>query len=204
MIRAMIRRISLVVLLASAAVCGSAAPASSAEMYRWVDDQGNAHYSEGLDSIPERFRARASRLLYQSAPVPAPPAPGAGADTVVRFTPGEPIYVTARINDAASARLILDTGATRTVVNPRALVAAGVSTRTGGATGRIRGVTGTADVQAYDILSLQVGNAKVGRMLVVSHDVEGAQSDGLLGRDFLDQVKVTIDNTAGRVTLSPK
>jgi hypothetical protein len=28
--------------------------------------------------------------------------------------------------------------------------------------------------------------------------------DGLLGRDFLDQFKVTIDSAAGRVTLSPK
>lgn len=28
--------------------------------------------------------------------------------------------------------------------------------------------------------------------------------DGLLGRDFLDQFTITIDNAANRVTLSPK
>jgi predicted aspartyl protease len=198
-------RPALVVVL----VIGMLAPAlpAAAQMYRWVDDQGHAHYSEGLDSIPERFRANARRLLLQNAPAAAPvaPAPGASAETVIQFEAGKRIYVNARINDAANVRLILDTGADRTVIAPRALTAAGISLRApAAATGQMRGATGTADVQAYDIQSLQVGNAKVGKMLVISHDADIADSDGLLGRDFLDQFKVTIDNGAGRVTLGPK
>ena len=198
-------RPTLGVVLLVVAVILSALPAS-AQMYRWSDDRGNPHYSEGLDSIPERFRATATRLLYQNAPatVPVAAAPGAGGDTVIPFTPGQRIYVNARINGSGSARLILDTGADRTVIAPRALVAAGVSTRAPRGTGQMRGATGTADVEAYDIDSLQVGNAKVGKMVVISHDIGFADSDGLLGRDFLDQFKVTIDSGAGRVTLGPK
>ncbi len=200
----MIRPARGVVLLISALILG-ASPASG-QMYRWTDDQGNPHYSDGLDSIPERFRGGATRLRYQGPPVavPVPAAPGSSSDTVIQFTPGKPIHLTARINGAASVRLILDTGADMTVITPRALVAAGVSTRTASAAGRIRGATGDAAVDAYDIESLQVGNAKVGKMLVVSHDVNFADTDGLLGRDFLDQFKVTIDNAAGQVTLGPK
>lgn len=181
------------------------APAS-AQMYRWTDDQGNSHYSEGLDSIPERFRSTATRLRYQSAPtaVAAPAAPGESRDTVIQFTPGKPIYVNARVNGTATVRLILDTGADGTVITERALVAAGVSTRNATAVGKIRGATGEAKVEAYDVESLQVGNAKVGKMMVVSHDINDPNSDGLLGRDFLDQFKVTIDSAAGQVTLSPK
>ncbi len=198
-------RPALGVVLLITAVILSALPAA-AQTYRWTDDRGNPHYAEGLDSIPERFRATATKLLYRNAPaaVPAPAAGRASGDTVIPFTPGQRIYVDARINDSAGARLILDTGADRTVIAPRALVAAGVSTRASRGTGQMRGATGTADVEAYDIESLEVGNAKVGKMVVISHDIDFADSDGLLGRDFLDQFKVTIDGVAGQVMLGPK
>jgi predicted aspartyl protease len=199
----MIRPALGVVLVIS--IVGLAEPAR-AQTYRWTDDQGTIHYSEGIDSVPERFRARASRLLIQSAPtaVAAPASPGESTDTVITFEPGKRIYINARVNGSGAARLILDTGADRTVIAPRALAAAGVSTRAATASGKIRGATGSAEVQAYDIESLQVGNAKVGKMLVVSHDIDTPDADGLLGRDFLDQFKVTIDSGAGKVTLGPK
>jgi predicted aspartyl protease len=202
----MIRSALGVVLVVS--VVGLAAPAR-AQTFRWADEQGDIHYSEGIDSVPERFRSRATRLLIQSAPaaVAAPGTPGSGdesTETVITFEPGKRIYVDARINGSGAARLILDTGADRTVIAPRALAAAGVSTRGAAANAQIRGATGSAEVQAYDVESLQVGNAKVGKMLVVSHDIDVSDSDGLLGRDFLDQFKVTIDSGAGKVTLGPK
>ena len=200
-------RSALGVVVLIIAVILSARPAA-AQTYRWTDDRGNSHYAQGLDSIPERFRATATKLLYENAPAaaPAPAAAGASAsgDTVIPFTPGQRIYVDARINGSGSARLILDTGADRTVIAPRALVAAGVSTRAPRGTGQMRGATGTADVEAYDIESLEVGKAKVGKMVVISHDIDFADSDGLLGRDFLDQFKVTIDSGAGQVMLGPK
>ena len=198
-------RPALRVVLLIAAVILSALPAA-AQTYRWIDDRGNPHYAEGLDSIPERFRATARKLIYQNAPaaVPAPAGGGASGGTVIPFTPGQRIYVDARINGSGSARLILDTGADRTVIAPRALVAAGVSTRSPRGTGQMRGATGTADVEAYDIESLEVGHSKVGKMVVISHDIDFADSDGLLGRDFLDQFKVTIDDAAGQVMLGPK
>ncbi len=199
----MVRSALGVVLVVS--IVGLAAPAR-AQTLRWSDDQGNIHYSEGIDSVPERFRSRATRLLMPNAPtaVAAPVTPGESNETVITFEPGKRIYVNARINGSGAARLILDTGADRTVIAPRALAAAGISNRSASASGQIRGATGSAAVQAYDIESLQVGNAKVGKMLVVSHDIDVSDSDGLLGRDFLDQFKVTIDSGAGKVTLGPK
>jgi predicted aspartyl protease len=180
------------------------APAVTADAYRWVDEHGNVHYAEGLDSVPERFRQRATRLQYQRSQPASEPAAQAAGPTVITFDPGKRIYVTARVNDRAGARLVLDTGADRTLIAPRALSAAGISLRAGGVSGRIQGATGTADVQAYEVESLQVGSARVSKLLVVSHDINDADSDGLLGRDFLDHFTVTIDNAAGQVTLTPK
>lgn len=144
------------------------------------------------------------------APVPSAPAPvrpGAvavkGYDTVIDFRPGQPIYVVARLNNVEIARLILDTGADRTVITPRSLRAAGVGNRPT-ASGRIHGATGTAEVHAYQMESIEIGAARVDRLMVLSHDINLPESDGLLGRDFLEHFKVTIDNRAGTVTLTPR
>jgi len=49
-----------------------------------------------------------------------------------------------------------------------------------------------------------VGQARVGALTVLAQDMDDPRGDGLLGRDFLDQFTVTIDNAVGRVTLRPR
>jgi hypothetical protein len=46
-----------------------------AQAYRWVDEQGKVHYSEGLDSVPANYRATATRIEFPKAPPPPPRAP---------------------------------------------------------------------------------------------------------------------------------
>ena len=121
----------------------------------------------------------------------------------IAFTPGEAIMVSARINDTGTVQLMLDTGASRTVISPSALTALGVSQRDGHR-GTIRGVTGEAEVMAVRVDSIDVGGARRGPLFVVSHDTGFGRGDGLLGRDFLDHFQVTIDNAAGYVTLAPR
>jgi len=114
----------------------------------------------------------------------------------VRFTPGQPIMVSVRINGATPATLMLDTGATRTVINPKVLESVGVNYRDA-QRGSIRGVTGEASVLAVRVESIEASGARSGPLLVVAHDTGFGQGDGLLGRDFLDQFSVNIDNAAG-------
>jgi len=101
----------------------------------------------------------------------------------------------------AWVRLLLDTGADSTMIAPRVPRALGLAPRR---TASIRGVTGQATVDVYEIASLEIGGAKVGRLTVFAHDTAEPESDGLLGRDFLDHFKYTVDNAAGRVTLTAK
>lgn len=172
------------------------------------------HFSEGIDSVPERHRARATPLGLRNAPPPpaaverapaaAAAAKGASGGTTIEFIPGQRIVVEARLNGAAPARLLLDTGADRTVIAPRVLASAGVSLTQGTRPGTIRGATGTADVQSVPLQSLEIGEARVANLVVVAHDIDQAEIDGLLGRDFLDQFKVSIDSARGVATLAPK
>ena len=213
MISFMIRAAVLVV--AAILLLGRPAP-SEAQIYRWVDEQGVPHFSEGIDSVPERYRPTAVPLGLRNAP-PAPSAPAGGGapgapraggatatgGTQIKFLPGRPIIVEALINGSTSVKLILDTGADRTVINPRALAAAGLSL-TEGPAAQMRGATGTAPVRGVQLNSIAVGEAKVGKLMVISHDIEQADVDGLLGRDFLEQFKVSLDSESGVATLSPK
>jgi predicted aspartyl protease len=187
------------------------APVAPAQVYRWADEQGGVNYSQGLDSVPERFRSGAQFVTSPTAPpAPAPLAPPSRAAGVVvtggaqiRFTPGQAIMVNARINDSGSVRLLLDTGASVTTINPRVLNQLGVSSRDA-VRGFIRGVTGQADTLFVVVNSIDVNGAKAGPIRVVAHDVDLGQSDGLLGRDYLDRFQVSIDNQAGIVTLTPR
>ena len=182
--------------------------AVSAQTYRWTTERGEVHYSQGIDSVPLRHRGNAI-LLHEPAPPAASHAaaeaatpPGVGRIT---FTPGQPIMVTARLNGAGTANLMLDTGATRTLITPTVLTALGVSFRDA-ERGSLRGVTGDAKVLAVKLDTVEVGGAAYGPLMVVSHDAgfDMGRGDGLLGRDFLDHFTVTIDNAAGIVTLIPR
>ncbi len=179
---------------------------AQAQVFRWADDQGRVHYSEGLDSVPERYRAAAMPLLLPATPsAPAPRKPGGPPQgvTQIPFKPGSPILVSAKINGGGPATLMLDTGASRTLVSPLALWRMGISTWFA-PRGEIRGATGTTMVDIVRVESVEVGDARVGPMMVIAHDIDFKEVDGLLGRDFLDNFNVNIDTAAGVVTLSPR
>src|SRR3990172_9040420 len=68
----------------------------------------------------------------------------------------------------------------------------------------IRGATGTTSVDVVRVQSIEVGEAKAGPLVIVAHDIDAKDVDGLLGRDFLNHFNVNIDTAGGVVTLSPR
>jgi predicted aspartyl protease len=183
------------------------APAVSAQLYRWMDEQGETHFGQGPESVPQRYRDRARAVgTVEPPPVPSGPASATVADGVARiaFTPGRPIMVTARVNGQGSVMLVLDTGADATLISPAALMALRVSYRDAPRI-QLRGVTGTTSAYLVTLESLEVGGARVGPIRVISYAAEtGPSTHGLLGRDFLNHFRVTIDNTRGVVELVPR
>lgn len=53
----------------------SASKPSDSGMYRWKDDRGMVHYSQGLQSVPEQFRATAMPLGQATSPAAEPRKP---------------------------------------------------------------------------------------------------------------------------------
>ncbi len=131
---------------------------------------------------------------------------------VIRYTPGRQIIVTVTLHGRrdATARLVLDTGADFTIVKPDLLVAAGVDQAARTGRGNMVGVTGKAKEVAYFLVSLEIvgkpiaiSRGRVQALLEVGAHAQPDGSDGLLGRDFLDQFIVTTNPVAGTVTLVP-
>lgn len=185
---------------------------AAAQMYRWTDDQGETHFTEGAESVPLKLRRKAVLMGETAQPVASPPATQAGSagssapagGARIQFTPGQKIMVDARLNGRGPARLILDTGATSTLINPLVLSALGVSFQSA-QPARGRGIGGTVDAFTVRVDSIDVGGARHGPVRVFAHDGGlGLDVDGLLGRDFLDNFSITIDNTAAVLVLAPK
>ena len=186
-------------------------PASvDAQIYRWVDENGVPHFADGIANVPGPYRSKAVPLGMKNAPAPPPVPPGApgakppSSETSIRFVPGQRIMVDVRINGNAEAKLLLDTGSDKTLISPRALQAAGVRIAGPTTTAEVAGATGSGQMQFVFVDSLEVGEARVGRMSVGSQNLPIDGADGVLGRDFLDQFNVNIDAGKGVVTLTPK
>ena len=195
-----------------------AAPPSAAQPYTWTDQAGVTHYTADPQSMPPEHRPvdlPAATETSLPAPDPPPsqpvdiaPAPVAtsSAGTVVNFSPGAPIVITARLNGASIA-LVLDTGADRTLLSPAAVARAGYASMVvpSGPSVQLVGVTGTAVASQVTVPLLDVAGTQVGPLPLIVHDAGlGSSVDGLLGRDVLDSFTVTIDAAAGRATLTPR
>jgi len=200
-------RAATLALSLSALLLAVLSSAAHAQIVRYTDERGQSYYVDGVENVPPQFRSTAMPLGLRNQPAPSPTAAEAkpAASTVIKYTPGQRIMVDVKINGGFSTRLLLDTGADRTMISPRALQAAGVAITRPVATGQVHGATGSDRFDYVEVESLEVGEARVGKMPVGSYELAGTGAgDGLLGRDFLDQFKVTMDSGAGEVHLAPK
>ena len=188
-------------------VCGlallmAAATPAVAELYQWTDGDGVRHYTSDLASIPEAYREGARDLggpREREAPADEPRA--AGDSGIMRFQNGAPVVAPVMIN-GVPLRLMVDTGADRTVISPAAIARAGLG-RDDGRPVRVLGVAGSA-MASEVVAHMEVAGTRVGPLRMIVLDTPAENLDGLLGRDVLDYFTLTVDTTAGRATLIPR
>jgi len=186
-------------------------PSSYGEMYKWVDDKGAVHFTDDVSNIPEKYRENAeTRKSPKETSTPKPreitesPRPTEVAEpeeiTVDLVRRGEVLFTEVVLNGNLKQYLIVDTGASFTMISREAAKELGITIDE--YTPVIP--TTTASSVIFDPLvtlrSVRVGKAEVEDVDALVHNLPGG-SAGLLGNSFLSKFKVTLDSINGKMTL---
>lgn len=116
------------------------------------------------------------------------------------------LVVQVMLNQERSAQLIVDTGASMTVLSTQAAIDLGILGTTDNELLTINTAGGSVQVNMNYLPSLTVGTAQVTNVAVVIHDLPDIPEhiEGLLGMSFLKHFLVTLDAEHARLILRPK
>ena len=165
----------------------------------WIK-QSDSEQAKKLDSF---FRSlpKESAISVQIPIVSSSSAPR-GSIVVPVMLSHNSIIVPVTFNRSLTANLLLDTGASMTMISRR--IATGLSLYAN----RSRvfsGVGGAVTAQVARLDSIKVGDAEIGGIDVSIHDLsQGRQFEGLLGMDFLGRFQVSVDAAKQLLVLSPR
>jgi clan AA aspartic protease (TIGR02281 family) len=116
---------------------------------------------------------------------------------------GSLFVVTIQINETRLAKLILDTGASHTILSHAIARELGLFSRRPVASVTMHTVGGSVQADMVQVDSIRIGGAEVRNSIVAIHDLPDAPSDveGLLGLSVLHQFEVTLDTARSRLHL---
>jgi len=149
-------------------------------------------------SLPSR---RASTLAVEIPSVSSDSAPPSAILVPIHMT-GSAAFVTVTLNRTVQAFMLLDTGASYTVVS-RQLAGSLSLNETSRAT--ISTANGLINVALARLGSIKVGAAEALNLTVAIHDIStNSKLGGLLGLDFLSRFHTSIDSRRQLLILAPR
>lgn len=119
---------------------------------------------------------------------------------------GGSLIVEAQLNQERSVQLILDTGASMTVLSTQVAIDLGILGTTENELMTVNTAGGQVQVNVNYLSSLTVGSAQAYDVGVAIHDLPDMPSriEGLLGMSFLKHFLVTLDAEHGKLILRPR
>jgi clan AA aspartic protease (TIGR02281 family) len=126
--------------------------------------------------------------------------------TVPLTKSGGSLVVQVLLNQERSAQLIVDTGASMTVLSTQAAIDLGILGTTDNELLTVNTAGGSVQVNMNYLPSLTVGTAQATNVAVVIHDLPDIPEhiEGLLGMSFLKHFLVTLDAEHARLILRPR
>ena len=153
------------------------------------------------------------------APIPAVPGPIEGRKVMPEAQSTSPanhivevplqqvghlFVVTVKLNGEQDARLIVDTGASHSVVSHRLAIELGLYSDLAMGTVTMNTVGGSVQAPLARIKSIRLAEAEVRDSVVVIHDLpDSGGVEGLLGLSALREFQVTLDPTKKVLSLQP-
>ena len=155
---------------------------------------------------PEDVAAAAREGLRSLAPLlrqPAARGPAPDETTVTLQRIGGNWFAQVRLNDARTARFLVDTGASTCVISPGLATALDIHPDRQAQPVPLETISGLTRGHLVTIPSLRVGNVEAQDVIAVVHAV-GSSMDGILGNTFLSRFTVTLDPERGLLRLSSR
>ena len=167
----------------------------------WIKagDSDDAKRTEDVfRSLPSRH---ASTLAVEIPSVSADSAPSS-AILVPLHMNGSAAFVTVTLNRRVQAFMLLDTGASYTVVSRQLAATLGLNEASRAS---ISTANGLINVALARLGSIKVGAAEAANLTVAIHDIStSSKLGGLLGLDFLSRFHTSIDSRRQLLILAPR
>jgi clan AA aspartic protease (TIGR02281 family) len=177
------------------------------EFYRWVDQNGVVHFTDNLHNIPQNYREGATRIKAKESPRTqatsrAAPTTKASIPIVKR---GEVAIVQATINQKTPATLIVDTGASYTMISSATAKQLEIEIEKNGSTFSFQTANGVIQAPLVKLDSIEIGGMEVKNLTAAVHDALPDPSiSGLLGLNFLSNFRLDFDTQKGFLHLEKK
>ena len=186
-----------------------------AEIYKWVDRDGQVHFTDTIAGIPPEYRDRMEEKAGTTPALPRAPEPPQTRPARLSRAPlpasmsyevplqrkGNAMLVEAVVGGTLQAHLVLDTGAEFTVLSPAVARSLALNLQDA-AVVPLRSASGEFFAPMIKVQSITVGDATVHDVEVIVHDATPGL-DGLLGMSFLDNFLVTISGSDHKLILTP-
>lgn len=179
----------------------------AAEFYRWVDQNGVVHFTDNLHNIPEKQRQTSTRIqAKESSKIDEPPKPAAPSKAAIPIEKnGAIVVVDATLNGKTSAKLIVDTGATFTMISTAMAKELGINLDGSRRTAPFHTANGLIQAPLADLESVAVGGMEIKNLTAAIHDaLPNTTVAGLLGLNFLSNFRMDIDTQKGLLHLEKK
>ena len=172
---------------------------------RWQEASTAFQAALRLNPAPE-IEQPAREGLRSLAPLLREPAAQKGVpdDTAVTLRRiGGNWFAQVRVNNARTARFLVDTGATTCVISPDLAGALDIRPDRHSSPVALQTISGLTSGHVVTISSLRVGEVEAQDVMAVVHDV-GPSMDGILGNTFLSRFTVTLDPARGLLRLTSR
>lgn len=116
---------------------------------------------------------------------------------------GNVLVVSATLNGSTQARLIVDTGASQTIISRRLAVELGLSSTAYATHVLLHTASGSVQADAVILDSIRIGGTEQRHSQVLIHDLPDLPFtvDGLLGLSFLGTYQITLNTSRGELHL---
>ena len=182
-----------------------------AEVYKWIDEKGNIHFTDDPSKIHEKYRTdaesrkvpkEAATLGVESKPSPpvtkAPESKGFKVQLSRKHGTWETEVI---LNGKMKKPFTVDTGASFTLIDERTAKELNVTVDEDTPIIPISTASGWGFVPLVTLKSVRVGEAELQNVEAVVLTMPSG--GGLLGNTFLNKFGVHIDSTNEKMTLSP-